>query len=234
MSVGGTSGSSGSLPMRCTTSTRKPSTPRSSQKRSTSCIASTTSGLSQLRSGCSGRKRCRYYWPVASSQVHAGPPPKAARPVVRRTRPACRRARCTSRAWGCRATRGLDEPRVLVGGVVGDPVDEDPEVARVRLGEQRVEGGEVAEERVDVAVVGDVVAEVGHRRAVERRQPEGVDAQPLQVVEVRADALEVADAVARRVGERARVDLVDDGLLPPHAVAKATDRRRQGRLGCRP
>ena len=40
--------------IRCQiTSTRKPSTPRSSQKRSTSYIASRTSGLRQLRSGCS-------------------------------------------------------------------------------------------------------------------------------------------------------------------------------------
>ena len=99
---------------------------------------------------------------------------------------------------------------------------------------RRVEGREVAEERVDVAVVGDVVAEVRHRRAVDRRQPERVDAEPLQVVQPRAHALEVADAVARGVGERARIDLVDDGLLPPHAAAKATGRRRRWRLGCRP
>ena len=27
----------------------------------------------QSRSGCSGRKRCRYHWPLASSKVHADP-----------------------------------------------------------------------------------------------------------------------------------------------------------------
>ena len=37
------------------TSTRKPSTPRRNQKRSTSCIAARTSGFRQLRSGCSAR-----------------------------------------------------------------------------------------------------------------------------------------------------------------------------------
>ena len=120
----------------------------------------------------------------------------------------------------------LDEPRVLVGGVVGHPVQEDADVAGVGVGEQRVEGREVSEERVDVAVVGHVVAEVGHRRAVDRRQPDRVGPEPLQVLEARAQALEVADAVAGGVGERARVDLVDDGVLPPHAAAKATGRRR--------
>ena len=62
-------------------------------------------------------------------------------------------------------------------------------------GEQAVEGLEVAEQRVDVGVVGDVVAEVGHRGAVERRQPDRRDTQRAHVVEVRRDAVEVADAV---------------------------------------
>ena len=43
-----------SLTSRSIASSRKPSAPRSSQKRTTSCIAATTSGLRQSRSGCSG------------------------------------------------------------------------------------------------------------------------------------------------------------------------------------
>ena len=42
-----------------------------------------------------------------------------------------------------------------------------------------------------------------------------VDAQVAQVVELGGHAGEVADAVAVAVGEAARVDLVEDGLLPP-------------------
>ena len=136
MSVSGMSGSAGSLPMRCTTSARKPSTPRSSQKRSTSCIAATTSGLSQLRSGCWGRKVCRYHCPVASSHVHAGPPPKAAGQLLggRSGAPSCQRYQ--SRFGRVARRAALDEPRVLVGGVVGDPVQQHADVARVRVGEQ--------------------------------------------------------------------------------------------------
>ena len=48
--------------------------------------------------------------------------------------------------------------------------------------------GQRAEQRVDVAVVADVVAEVRHRRAVERRDPDRVDAQPRQVIEPALDA----------------------------------------------
>ena len=56
---------------------RKPSTPRSSQKRSVSCMAAASSGLRQFTSGWVDRKRWRYHWPVASSQVHVSPPKAA-------------------------------------------------------------------------------------------------------------------------------------------------------------
>jgi hypothetical protein len=49
-------------------------------------------------------------------------------------------------------------------------------------------------------------------------------AERLQVLQALAQSREVADAVAGPVGERARIDLVDDRLLPPHAAAKATGR----------
>src|SRR5688500_14602319 len=52
---------------------RKPYTPRSSQKRTTSIIAALTSGLRQLRSGCTGEKLARKYCCRVSSQAHAEP-----------------------------------------------------------------------------------------------------------------------------------------------------------------
>ena len=82
-------------------------------------------------------------------------------------------------------------------------------------GDELVEVGQGAEHRVDVLVVGDVVAVVVLRRAVDRGEPDDVDAQRGEVVEPADDAAQVADAVAVGVGERARVDLVDDGAAPP-------------------
>ena len=70
---------------------------------------------------------------------------------------------------------------MLVGGVVGHQVDDHAQAEAVGALEHRVEVGERAEQRVDVAVVGHVVAGVGLRRAVERREPHGVDAELGQV-----------------------------------------------------
>ncbi len=113
---------------------------------------------------------------------------------------------------GCPA---FEEPGVLVGAVVGDEVEDQLQAAGVRGGDQAVEVGERAEEGIDAGVVGDVVAEVGHGRGVERRDPDGLDAELDEVVEPRFDAGEIADAVAVAVLKRTRVDLVDRTVLPP-------------------
>ena len=90
----------------------------------------------------------------------------------------------------------------------------------MRLGDQPIEVVEGAEQRIDGVVVGHVVADVEAGRRVDRRQPDGVDAErPLgpvvDVVELVDQAGQVTDAVVVGVRERARVDLVDDAALPP-------------------
>ena len=82
------------------------------------------------------------------------------------------------------AARAL-EPRVLVRGVVQHELGDDAQAAAVRLarGSAR-KSRERAVRRVDVGVVGDVVAVVAQRRRVERQQPERGDAEVLQVVEL--------------------------------------------------
>ena len=89
------------------------------------------------------------------------------------------------------------------------------DVALVGLGHQAVEVRQRAVLRIDVLVVGDVVAEIDLRRGIDGREPDRVDAEFLQVVEALGDAVQVADAVAVRVLKAARIDLVDDGVLPP-------------------
>ena len=127
-----------------------------------------------------------------------------------------------------RVAAGLLEPRVLVAGVVHDEVDDDAHAALVRGVDELDEVGEVAELGQDGGVVGDVVAAVAQRGVEERRQPEAVDAQPLQIVQLGGDALEVADAVAVAVLEGADQDLVEDGALEPVGVAVLGGRVLEG------
>ncbi len=115
---------------------------------------------------------------------------------------------------GAGGQRGA-EGRVGVAGVVRDEVDEHLQPVPVRFGEQRVEGGQVAEERVDGTVVGDVIAVVGHGGTVERSDPDPVHAEVAQVGQAGGDAGEVTDPVGAGVGEAADVDLVQHCVEPP-------------------
>src|SRR5690606_12235885 len=85
-----------------------------------------------------------------------------------------------------------------------------------------------AEQRVDAAVVGHVVAAVGHRGGVERGQPDGVDPEVAEVGEALAYSGQVADAVSGGVGEAADVDLIDDGITPPGDIHVACHARYVG------
>ena len=80
-----------------------------------------------------------------------------------------------------------------MGRVCGDEVEDDLQPSRVRFANERVHRCEVAEHRVDIGVVADVVATVVLRRRVERRQPDGIDAQPLQIIEPGGDAGQIAE-----------------------------------------
>ena len=112
----------------------------------------------------------------------------------------------------------LLEPRVLVAGVVHHHVGDDPHVAPVRLLDQlhhvaqRAVLGQHGEE------VADVVAAVAQRRLVEGQEPDAVDAEPLQVVELVDEAPQVAGAVVVGVGETADEHLVEDGALVPARI----------------
>ena len=117
----------------------------------------------------------------------------------------------------------LLEPGVLVGGVVDDEVGDDPDAAGMgRLG-QRLEVGDGPDGGMDLAEVGDVVAVVLQGRGVDGHQPEAVDAQLLEVVELGRQADQVAVAVAVGVVESADVDLVEDGILVPEAFGSRHD-----------
>ncbi len=113
---------------------------------------------------------------------------------------------------------GLDEPGMLVAGVVHHEVGDDPDspaVGVLHQGDEVVEVPDVGRDRQEVT---DVVATVVQRRGIEGQQPDTVDAEPLQVVELLAQAFEVAYPVRVGIEEAPREQLVEDGLLVPPRV----------------
>ena len=103
--------------------------------------------------------------------------------------------------------------------VVHDEIRNHADTALVRLLDELAEVLDRAVVGMDREEVGDVVAAVPQRRGVHRQQPDAIDAEPLEVVELRDQPAEVAGAVVVAVEEAPDVDLVEDGALEPERVA---------------
>src|SRR5260221_4720932 len=108
-----------------------------------------------------------------------------------------------------------NKPGMAVGSVVGHVIHDNFKIMLMRLGNERVKGCEITEDRVNVGIIGDIVAEIDHRRGVDRRKPDGIHTQPGVVIELGNDTRQITNTVAVAVLEAARVNLIDNSLLPP-------------------
>ena len=72
--------------------------------------------------------------------------------------------------------------------------------------------------RMDVGVVGDIVAVIAPGRWAERERPHGSHTQILQIVQLVCQAGEIAHAVAGRIVERPHMNLINDRVLEPKWV----------------
>jgi hypothetical protein len=111
---------------------------------------------------------------------------------------------------------------VFVTGVVHHQVGDHPDATAVRVLQERHQVTDAPVVGVDVEEVTDVVATVAERRRVERQHPDAVDAEPLHVVELLAQAAQITGAVVVGVVVTPDEHLVEDGVLEP------TDRRVEG------
>ena len=118
----------------------------------------------------------------------------------------------------------LDEPGVLVAGVVHHQVGDDPDAPAVGVLQEGHQVADAPVVGVHVEEVADVVAAVAHRGGVEGQHPDAVDAQPLHVVQLVAQPLEVAGPVIVGVEVAADQHFVEHGVLEP------TDRGVEGTL----
>ena len=84
---------------------------------------------------------------------------------------------------------------MLVRGVVWNEVEDELQAAGMRGVDQRFEIRHGAEQRIYAGVIGDVIAEIGHRRREDRRQPDRIDAQFAQIGQPLDDPADVADPV---------------------------------------
>jgi hypothetical protein len=80
--------------------------------------------------------------------------------------------------------------------MVRDIIEEDFELTPMSLGHELVKIFKGAEKRVDIRIVRDIIAKVRHGGRKDRREPERLDPQPLEVIESTGHASQITNAIA--------------------------------------
>ena len=90
---------------------------------------------------------------------------------------------------------GLLKPLVLRGRVIEDHVKHKSDASLVRLADQGFRILHGSEHGIDGIIIRHIIAVVIHRRFEERRDPDIVDSQGLQVVHAGADPVQISNSV---------------------------------------
>src|SRR5437870_6515106 len=123
---------------------------------------------------------------------------------------------------------------MLIRGVVDDQLGDDPQIAAMGFPHKVLEVRHPPIGRIDVLVIGDVIAVVAQGRGIEGQQPQRRNAEILQIIELAAQPREITASIVIGVEERLDVELIDDRVLVPQRVhgrglrEYATLRERRG------
>ena len=104
---------------------------------------------------------------------------------------------------------------MLIGCVIRDEIQNHFQAALMRVFHEIEKILHRAEHRVNAGIVGDVVAEIRHRRGVNGADPDRGDAQVLQIRQPEPYAVQIANAVAVAVLKTARINLINHSGFPP-------------------
>ena len=111
--------------------------------------------------------------------------------------------------------QSLSEPFVLIGAVVDDQIHDDVHIPLFRLVQQLVKLLHGAELPGNAVIVGDVIALIGKGRGIDGRQPENVNAQAFQIIQLGQNSCQIADAVTVGVEKALGINLIGNLVVPP-------------------
>ena len=111
---------------------------------------------------------------------------------------------------------------MLIGSVVHHQLDHDLHPADVRGVEEIFEILHRAVAGMHAQIVADVIAVVAQGRRKERQKPQAGHTQFLKVVELLQQSRKIAGAVVIRVKKSFDVNFVNNGILVPQRIARAS------------
>ena len=102
--------------------------------------------------------------------------------------------------------------------MVDNEVKDDTHTTCMSLIDQPLEIFECAVWSIYVFIVADIISHVNLRTVVHRTNPDYVNTNRADVVQLRDDTLEVSYTIAIGVLKGSGVDLIDDTILPPGSL----------------
>src|SRR6476619_7987247 len=105
------------------------------------------------------------------------------------------------------------EKGILIGGVIDHEFSNNAQptlVCRVEKGTEIVKRAVV---RIDVEIVGDVIAVILQGRRIKREQPDRADTEFLEIIELLDQSTKIANPIRVAIVKCLHVQLVDDRIL---------------------
>ena len=109
----------------------------------------------------------------------------------------------------------FQKPRMLIRAMVQHQIHNNADAPLLALGNQRVHILHGAKERINGAIVGNVITVIHLRGCAHRTQPDRVNAQLLQIVQSADDAAKVADTITIGILKAFGIQLIKNCRFPP-------------------
>ena len=104
---------------------------------------------------------------------------------------------------------------MFIGGMVDHQVHDDADSSLLSLGQEFFHIGHVPKNVCNGFIIGNIIAIVIHRGLVNRREPDGRDAQFLQVIQLADNPPQIPNPITITVHKGLGIDLVNGRLVPP-------------------
>ena len=107
------------------------------------------------------------------------------------------------------------KPLMLITAMIYHKIEKDIHIPLLRLGNQLLHVFIGAESRINLVVIGNIIALVGKRGKKAGRNPDDIDSEFLQIIEFFNNPLDVSNSISLRILKAFRINLISDLLLPP-------------------
>src|SRR5437867_5608826 len=118
------------------------------------------------------------------------------------------------------------EPRILIRRMIDHEFGDDTKAALMRCLKKSTEIVECAVIWINIKIIGNVIAIITQWRWIKRQEPNGSDAQLLQIIELLNQTAKIPNAVTVAIMKSLNMQLIDDRVLVPKRIG-----RRCSRLG---